>query len=107
MYTIYFESTKEDSNDFTGALGLGSKSPFCYTETFSVVSRYQGTKSLYTIYMDGGEPKILPSGSWPMEEDERTGLEITVPTKPEDTSEWTQEAMRMLRPFSDIKPNVT
>jgi len=28
IYTTYFESTKTNSNDFVGALGLGSKSPF-------------------------------------------------------------------------------
>ena len=28
IYTTYFESTKTDSNEFIGALGLGSKSPF-------------------------------------------------------------------------------
>ena len=28
IYTTYFESTKTESNDFIGALGLGSKSPF-------------------------------------------------------------------------------
>ena len=34
IYTTYFESTKTDSNDFIGALGLGSKSPFSYTNNF-------------------------------------------------------------------------
>lgn len=35
VYTTYFESTKTDSNDYIGALGLGSKSPFSYTENFT------------------------------------------------------------------------
>ena len=39
IYTTYFESTKTGSNDFIGALGLGSKSPFSYTENFTLQIR--------------------------------------------------------------------
>lgn len=38
IYTTYFESTKTASNEFIGALGLGSKSPFSYTDNFTVVA---------------------------------------------------------------------
>ncbi|UNA02370.1 RIIA lysis inhibitor protein [Serratia phage SP1] len=107
MYTTYFESTKEDSNDFTGALGLGSKSPFCYTDTFSVISRFAGERRLYTAFISGGEPEILPAGCWEMEEGEENGLEIIVPTKAEDTAEWHRECLRISRPFHDIQPNIT
>jgi DNA topoisomerase VI subunit B len=33
LYTTYFESTKDKSNDYNGTLGLGSKAPFSYTNT--------------------------------------------------------------------------
>mgnify|MGYP000694507503 CR=1 FL=1 len=42
LYTRIFKSTKETTNDQTGALGLGSKSPFAYTDTFSVVAYLNG-----------------------------------------------------------------
>ena len=42
LYTTYFESTKTDSNEFIGALGLGSKSPFSYTENFTVTAIKDG-----------------------------------------------------------------
>ena len=42
MYKTFFESTKNNSNDFIGALGLGSKSPLSYTSTFNVVSYHDG-----------------------------------------------------------------
>ena len=38
IYTTYFESTKTESNQFIGALGLGSKSPFSYTDNFTVTA---------------------------------------------------------------------
>lgn len=45
IYTTYFESTKNNSNDFIGQLGLGSKSPFSYTNQFLVESRHEGVFS--------------------------------------------------------------
>ena len=42
LYTTYFGTNKSNSNLFIGALGLGSKSPFCYTEGFTVTVRFKG-----------------------------------------------------------------
>lgn len=39
VYTVYFSSTKSDSNDYIGALGLGCKSPFSYTDNFTITDR--------------------------------------------------------------------
>jgi hypothetical protein len=52
IYTTYFESTKTDSNDFIGALGLGSKSPFSYTENFTVTAIKGGTKRIYSAFIN-------------------------------------------------------
>ena len=46
IYTTYFESTKTNSNEYIGALGLGSKSPFSYTDNFTVTSVKNGSKSI-------------------------------------------------------------
>lgn len=59
IYTTYFESTKTDSNAFIGALGLGSKSPFSYTENFTVTAIQNGVKGVYTAFInDQGVPSI-------------------------------------------------
>ena len=59
IYTTYFESTKTDSNDFIGALGLGSKSPFSYTDNFTVTAIKDGVKGIYTAFInDQGVPSI-------------------------------------------------
>ena len=50
LYTTYFASTKSDSNDYTGALGLGSKSPFAYCDTFGVTSWHQGVARTYSVF---------------------------------------------------------
>lgn len=59
IYTTYFESTKTNSNDFIGALGLGSKSPFSYTDNFTIVAIKDGNKGVYTAFLnDEGVPSI-------------------------------------------------
>ena len=59
IYTTYFESTKTNSNDFIGALGLGSKSPFSYTDNFTVTAIKDGVKGIYSAFInDAGIPSI-------------------------------------------------
>lgn len=59
IFTTFFESTKTDSNDYIGALGLGSKSPFSYTENFTVTAIKDGRKGIYTAFInDHGVPSI-------------------------------------------------
>lgn len=59
IYTTYFESTKTESNDFIGALGLGSKSPFSYTDNFTVTAVKDGRKGIYTAFInEAGVPSI-------------------------------------------------
>ena len=59
IYTTYFESTKTDSNDFIGALGLGSKSPFSYTDNFTVTAIRDGRCGIYTAFInEQGVPSI-------------------------------------------------
>lgn len=59
IYTTYFESTKTDSNAFIGALGLGSKSPFGYTDNFTVTAIKDGRKGIYTAFInETGVPSI-------------------------------------------------
>jgi hypothetical protein len=59
IFTTFFESTKANSNDFVGALGLGSKSPFSYTDNFTVTTVKDGRKGIYTAFInDYGVPSI-------------------------------------------------
>jgi len=101
--TVYFESSKTDSNDFIGSLGLGFKSPFCYSDTFNIVSWHDGFKRTYVAYMEDGEPYVdlleeIPS-------DEPVGVQIIVPAKVEDVEEWTKEARFVYESFVSIRPN--
>lgn len=52
VYTTYFESTKTNSNDYIGCLGLGSKSPFSYVDNFTIVSYKDGEKRTYSAFLN-------------------------------------------------------
>lgn len=75
VYTTYFESTKTSSNEFIGALGLGSKSPFSYTDNFTVVAVKNGRKGIYSAFINNeGVPSIVRMLD--EETNEPTGVEV-------------------------------
>jgi len=104
LYTTYGESTKEDSNLFVGALGLGSKSPFAYTQQFTVESRWNGDKHMFSSFInEKGEPCITSLGS--EKTNENNGLTISIPVKEKDIGTFHSTAKKIYRWFKPI-PNV-
>lgn len=101
--TVYFLSDKTESNDAIGSLGLGFKSPFSYSDTFTIVSWFDGVKRTYVAYMENGEPFV--SLIEEIASNEPTGVEIVVPAKQEDIKEWETEAARVYESFMTIRPN--
>ena len=106
IYTTYFESTKTDSNDYIGALGLGSKSPFSYTENFTVTAIKNGTKRIYSAFInDMGVPSIAEMN----EEltDENNGVEVKFSvTDRYDYNSFNYESQEVFKWFKN-KPIVT
>lgn len=104
IYTTYFESTKTDSDDFIGQLGLGSKSPFSYAPTFNVESRFEGMKQMYVCFKNEmGLPAITLMGEEAT--DEPNGLTVSLSVKREDVSKFTDAAKKVFMYFNP-QPNV-
>jgi hypothetical protein len=61
IFGMYFESTKNHSNEYTGGFGIGSKSAHSYTDTFYINSHHNGTCSMYVCVLGGGD-KGVPIG---------------------------------------------
>jgi hypothetical protein len=104
LYSTVFDSTKDDTDEQVGALGLGSKSPFAYADSFSVIARKDGRKRTYLAAIGGdGTPTItLVSDE---ESDEAQGLEVSIVARQEDFREFEREA-RMLAVGFDPVPSV-
>jgi len=102
LYTTYFGSNKTHTNDLVGGLGLGSKSPFAYTDQFTAVSRYNGTKYTYAAFIGASNvPEITLVGK--EDTDEGNGFEVHVPVKEVDVSTFQSTAKRVFE-FFDVKP---
>jgi hypothetical protein len=106
LYTTYFESTKSDSNDFVGCMGLGSKSPFSYTKNFTISAIQNGVKGVYSAYIgEQGVPSIVQLTTGPT--DEPNGLEISFPVEDRnDMSQFKHEAASTYKWFA-TRPEIT
>ena len=106
IYTRYSKSTKMHDAATTGALGLGSKSPFCYTNMFVLVSVHDGIKSMYNMYIN---PQRIPSITLisTEESDDENGVTITIPVQKNDLWRFRDEmryvASHMLSPYEVIE----
>jgi hypothetical protein len=103
VFTTFFESTKEDTNDQIGALGLGCKSPFSYTDTYTVKSFFNGRCTTYVCFIENSLPKIKRVSI--VETDEENGLEIRIAVRPQDFVTFRTKASNVYRWF-DVHPNV-
>ena len=104
LYSTVFESTKEDTNVAVGKFGLGSKSPFAYTDTFAVTAIMDGEKRYYSaLISEDGVPQIHFMGS--EASDEETGIEVSFPIETRDIRSFCEAAKRVSHGF-DVKPVV-
>jgi hypothetical protein len=101
IFASYGESTKRGTNDQVGMLGLGSKSAFCYVDSFTITSYNNGVKSVYNAYIDTTQiGKISLTHTEPTDE---TGLEIKINVNTNDISTFNYEIYDFLK-FFNPKP---
>lgn len=85
IYSVLFESDKEDSNDVTGAFGLGKATPLAYSDQFSI-SCYDGAEVRHygCVIRPDGKPKIMLMGREAC--DEPRGVRVTLAVEEKDFS---------------------
>ena len=101
LYTTFFGSTKSDSNDFTGGFGLGSKTPFAYTASFTVTSYFNGIKYVFLATKKDGYPSILPISEETTTEP--NGLHIRIPVSDSVSNKFFEETKDFLSLVPEIK----
>ena len=99
FYCVYFSSSKQETNDFTGMLGLGCKAGFAYTHTFTVTSWINGTESKYLLFKEDGTPKISKLYTKPS--DEPTGLKVSIVAESRDIREFRDTTAEVLSYFPE------
>ena len=104
LYTTYFRSDKTDSNDAVGCLGLGSKSPFAYTDQFMVESFYNGSHMTFSAYKNENDEPVFALLT-EQRTDEPNGLKVSFATDSNDTFAFRHEAGNVWKYFVTT-PNV-
>ena len=104
IYAFYGESTKRNTNDQIGMLGIGSKSAFAYGDNFVINSYLNGKKHTYNAFIDpsqvGKISKLDVSDT-----DEPNGIEIVVPVRDGDSDEFVSTA-KLLFKYFPVKPEI-
>jgi hypothetical protein len=105
VYKTYFQSTKTDTNDQIGCLGLGSKSPFAYTDSFTTTTYYNGVKYIYNAHInESGTPAIALMGK--TKTTEHNGLEISFTVERSDFREFEYKIQPVFQYFK-LMPNIS
>jgi hypothetical protein len=101
IFLKYLKSTKENSNQFIGAFGLGSKSPLSYQDFFYINTRFEGIEYNYMMYKGEQSPKIDLLKHF--ETTERNGTEIKIQIKSEsDLLKFLNETFTQLHYFKNV-----
>lgn len=99
VYISFGDSSKRNTNDQTGCLGLGSKSAFAYVDNFTLTSYHGGLKSVYSAFIDESEiGKITRLTCEPS--DEPTGIEVAIAVKSGDYRQFSDKCYDVLKYFS-------
>jgi len=104
IYTTYGESNRSESNDYTGMMGLGSKSPFCLTDSFTTTSYYNGKKYLCITGRNDNGPTLNVMDEQPT--DEPNGVEVSVSVKREYFNQFLEESKKIYKYFP-VLPKVS
>lgn len=105
IYLKYAASTKRDTNDQIGAFGIGAKSPFSYSESFTIVTNHDGKCYNYAAFIDESRigKLILLSETLTTEPN---GTEVIVPVKAQDFGNFITNTEKATRHWK-VKPRFT
>jgi hypothetical protein len=98
IYFKYWKSTKRNTNELNGALGIGCKSFFAYSDAFTVVSICDGYKTIVTGQRNGFADVIYHQPT-----DEPSGIEIISPIQAKDIQRFVDEALNFFQ-YWEVKP---
>ena len=105
VYTTYGSSTKDQSNNEVGAFGLGAKTPFAYTDQFTITSIHAGVSRTYVaVIADDGMPVLNMQAEAPTTEP--NGVEVTIAVERDDIRAFNNEIQTQLK-FFKVKPVLT
>lgn len=100
VYSQYFESSKRNDNNQIGGFGIGGKTPLAYSESFFLITIFDGIKYTYSIRKGHDSPvlDLLDKGKTK----EHNGTTIKIPIKTNDIGVFEKEINRQLYYFENV-----
>ena len=105
LYSTFFDSTKQANNEAIGGFGLGSKSAFSISDTFTVTSVKDNQSTTIVAYIDGGIPKLVVTNE--STTTEPSGTTVTIPVSNSTTQRRLKEEVTELFVHTPVTPKVT
>ena len=99
VYTQYGASSKRDSDEAVGMMGIGSKSAFAYSDTFTITSWHGGVCSLYSATLDPTNKGVINLLHEYKCGDE-TGIQIDIPVRSQDFWSFENNSKYLFKYFS-------
>ena len=104
VFVNYGSSTKRNTNNQTGGFGIGAKSAWSYTDSFTIVTFVDGVKRSYVAHTG-----VNNNGRLDLVATEKTtepnGTEIQIAVKNMDLNAFTSAIYRAIY-FWDVRPNL-
>lgn len=104
IFVNYGASTKRETNEQTGAFGIGGKSGFAYSDVFSVISIHDGKRRHYNAYIDEtriGKMALMSEA----DSKEESGTEVIIPVKAVDFNDFSKFTSEIVQ-YWDPQPKV-
>ena len=102
IYTQYGASTKRGDDNSVGMLGIGCKSAFAYSDSFTITSWHASEKKTYVAVLDPSERGIINLLNTEPCKTEETGVLIQIAVKPEDYVEFEIKAQQLFRFYNPL-----
>ena len=110
IYGVYFETTKDETDELIGGYGIGGKTPFAYMRynenkidydnSFYVITNYNNVKYTY-LMMEGLESPEIALLHTEFTTD-RNGTEVRIPILKKDLKSFKKEIVKQLYYFENI-----
>jgi len=103
LYSKFGKSTKRGSDASIGGFGIGRFAPLSYKDSFTVTSYYNGTKTIYSIYIsEDNDTKI--DQIFEEATTDKNGISISVAVSKNDINKFNQEISNFFSNF-EVLPN--
>tara|TARA_B100001175_G_scaffold42518_1_gene31863 strand:+ start:8014 stop:10293 length:2280 start_codon:yes stop_codon:yes gene_type:complete len=101
-FIMYGSSTKRETNQQTGGLGIGCKAAFCMVDMFDIVTYQKNKTTHWTASIDEANIGSLYKVDEITDRRQPQGTEVIIPVNPKDIESFVSEAHKLFKWFKPL-----